>query len=256
MAEKKESSVLFSLQELKSIEETRQKEEVEAQQRAEAERVRAIREAEERKRAAERAAIEAKELAERQARERLEQMARDERMRLEQAERDARMKAQAALERQRAAKEMEINAVLTRKKRPVVLKLIAGTLVTAALGLGAFLFYQQYEAQQKEKRFQAELLAMREDIAQKEADYDRLLAEEDQQYTSLIGAKTEGERDELARRYKAKQAELERQRQKLQELRELEEAKRARDAERERRAREEKKKVKVKCDPNDPLCGI
>jgi colicin import membrane protein len=256
MSDKKESSVLFSLQELKSIEKDRQREEVEARQRAEAERIRAQREAEERQRAAERAAIEAKQLEERMARERAEQQAREERMSLEKQERDARTRAQTLLEQQRAAKQMEIHAIAVRKKRPVALKVIAGTLVAATISIGGFIFWQEYQAVQKDKKFKAELLAMREDIAQKELEYDRALGEEDQQFAQLIGAKNEAEKVELEKRYLAKQREAERQAEKLRQLREWEEEKRQRDAERERRIREERKKVKVKCDPNDPLCGI
>jgi colicin import membrane protein len=257
MAERKESSVLFSLRELKDIESQRQREEEEAARRAEAERLQALRNAEEQARAAERAAIEAQAAAERAHRERLEQQAREERMQLESAERQARQKAQAALDQQRMARELEIQQVLMRKKRPVALKLIAGTLVAGLLSLGVFLFFQMHQARAKEQQFQKELLAMRENIAAKETEYDRLLTDDDRQFAQLIASKSVEERKELQRRWEQNQAKLARQAEELAQLREIERNKRQREQQRQERIKQDAKKIKTKnCDPNDPLCGI
>ncbi len=152
MAERKESSVLFSLRELRSIEEERIAEEEAARRRAEEERRRAVEEAERRAREEQEARRAAAEEAERRGREEVEKRHREERLRVEEAERRARVEAQASLEQQRLHKEMELRAMELQKKRPTALIAIATILLLAVGGLG-FLAYkktQESDAQGKQ----------------------------------------------------------------------------------------------------------
>lgn len=252
MAEKRDNSVLFSLRELRGIEEQRVEEEADSKRRAEEEALRQKMEAERRAREEQEAAIRAQQEAEQQAREEAERRARDEQMRLEEAERRARVEAQAQIEQQRLAKEMEIRALEASKKRPTALIAIAGVLVVAVVGLGVFL-YKKAEAADKADRARQEAL-----IAQQQAEerLAKLTAEIEEQQaaledlqTQLAAADSEAERAALRKKMAAKQAALDRLK------------KQARDGRRGgRRGGNKPDKddgtINVKCDPSDPLCGL
>ena len=148
--EKRENSVLFSLRELRQIEEKRVEEEETAARSAEEARIRAKMEEERRKREEEEAKVRAAEDAERQIREAQERRVRDEQLRLEEAERRARVEAQAQLDAQRLSHEMELRRHEISKKRPVGLMVAAGVLLVAIVGLGFFLYNKNQEANAKD----------------------------------------------------------------------------------------------------------
>ncbi len=251
MAEKKESSVLFSLRELREIEEERIQEEHTAKKQAEEARVRAQQEAERRAREEEEGRRRAAEQAERSAREAVENREREERLRVEEAERRARVEAQASIEQQRMHKELEIRAIEAQKKKPTWLIAVAGGLVLVVGILGFWAYNRSQEADREKRESDAKLAALMKDIDTTQAEFNRLSKETEDKYTKLLSAKTDEEKRA------AQEA--------------LDKAKRERDAagkaldslkDKARKSRgggEGKKddgKINVKCDPNDPLCGI
>jgi colicin import membrane protein len=133
--EKRENSVLFSLRELRQIEESRVKEEEHAVRSAQEARQAAAQEAERKRREAEDAKVRAERdevLRIEQAREGAE---REARMRVESAEAMERQRVQAALEQQRLQHEMELRRAEVAKKRPTWMLAVTG----AALVLTALL---------------------------------------------------------------------------------------------------------------------
>ena len=95
--QKRESSVLFSLRELRSIEETRVKEEEDATKAAEEARIRAKMDEERRGRDAEEAKVKAQEDAARRDREAADQRAREDAVRVQEAEARHRAEQMAQL---------------------------------------------------------------------------------------------------------------------------------------------------------------
>jgi hypothetical protein len=173
MAEKRENSVLFSLRELKNIEEDRVREEDDAQKaRADAEH--AAREAELRRQADERARMErdAQEAEERRLME-IERQRREEGLRLEEGERKARVEAQMKLEESRLKMEIEARAVHGARKKPVGLIAVAVVLFLAVGGLGIFAYNKHLENEKKNADI---LLAQADAKAQKEA-FDKEMAD-------------------------------------------------------------------------------
>jgi hypothetical protein len=133
--EKRENSVLFSLRELRNIEENRVKEEEHAVRSAEEARAAAAQEVERRRREAE----EAKLRAEREEILRIETVRenaeREARMRVESAEAMERQRNQAAIEQQRLQHEMELRRAEVAKKRPTWMLAVTGFALVAAVGL-------------------------------------------------------------------------------------------------------------------------
>ncbi|HYU15842.1 MAG TPA: hypothetical protein VEL05_07220 [Candidatus Acidoferrum sp.] len=250
MAERKESSVLFSLRELRSIEEERIAEEEAARRRADEERKRAAEDAERRVREAEEARRLAAEEAERRGREEAERHHREGRLRVEEAERRARVEAQAQLEQQRLHKEMELRAMEVQRKRPTALIAVAVILLVAVGGLGFFAYKKSQESEQLDKQ----LAALQQQMDRTSGEVNGLAAKLQQDLEAIRAAKTEEERkaaeakaDETKRQLTAKQ-------EALANLK-----KRARESGGEARAKEPKaqdKTIKTNCDPNDPLCGL
>src|SRR5215471_21608459 len=160
MAERRENSVLFSLSELRRVEEERIKQEeaeaqarIEAAERARLDAERRVRDEEERKQR------EAQEFAMRERLER-ERLDRDHRVRIEEAglrvkaEADARLREQQMhLEMQLKAKHPPIKAIVT----------IVGALFLVVCALGYYM-YSQHEA---EKRAQDAIIARQQEDARK-----------------------------------------------------------------------------------------
>ncbi len=124
--EKRENSVLFSLRELRQIEENRVQEEDAAVRTAEENRVRAAEAAARARQDAEEAKIREERdaaLAIETARENAE---REARMRVESAEATERQRQQAALEQQRLQQEMELRRAEIAKKRPTWMLAVTG----------------------------------------------------------------------------------------------------------------------------------
>jgi uncharacterized protein YhaN len=136
--EKRENSVLFSLRELRQIEENRVQEEEHAVRSAEQARATAAQEAERRRREAE----EAKAREERDELLRIEQARenaeREARMRVESAEATERQRQQAALEQQRLQQEMELRRAEVAKKRPTWMLVVTGLAIVGTIAAGIF----------------------------------------------------------------------------------------------------------------------
>jgi colicin import membrane protein len=157
MAERRENSVLFSLRELRNIEDERVKGEeeaeqarVEAEQRAREEAIRRSKEEEERKvREAEERIV-----RERQEKERHE---REQQTRLQESERRAQIEAAAKLEQARI--EAEARARMDAKKFPIgaVVGGIIGLIVLAGGIMGYLVHQHNVEVQQERAAAQAKL---------------------------------------------------------------------------------------------------
>ena len=252
MAEKKESSVLFSLRELREIEEERIQEEHTAKKQAEADRIRAQQEAERRAREEEEGRRRAAEQAERAAREAVENREREERLRVEEAERRARVEAQANLEHQRMHKELEIRAIEAQKSKPTWLIAVAGGLVLVVGILGYWAYNRSQEADRDKAESEARLAAIMKDVETTQAEFNRLSKETEEKYQKLLMAKTDEEKAAAQQALDKAKADRDAKGRALENLKG-----KARDT---RRGGGEGKKddgqIKVKCDPNDPLCGI
>jgi hypothetical protein len=250
MAEKKESSVLFSLRELREIEEERIQEEHTAKKQAEENRIRAQQEAERRAREEEENRRRAAEEAERRAREAVENREREERLRVEEAERRARVEAHAQLEHQRMHKELEIRAIEAQKKKPTWLIAVAGGLVLVVGILGFWAYNRSQEAEKAQRESDAKLAALMKDIDSTQADFNRLSRETEEKYQKLLNAKTDEEKRAAQEALDKAKAERDAKGQALEGLKNKARKERTGDG------KKDDGKINVKCDPNDPLCGI
>ncbi|HEU5055386.1 MAG TPA: hypothetical protein VFU21_02620 [Kofleriaceae bacterium] len=251
MAEKKESSVLFSLRELREIEEERIQEEQTAKKRAEEERIRAQQEAERRAREEEEARRRAAEEAERAARDAVERREREERLRVEEAERRARVEAQADIEQQRMQKELEIRAIEAQKKKPTWLIAVAGGLVLVVGILGYWAYNRSQQADEDKRKFEAERAALLKDIDNTQAEFNRLSKETEDKYQKLLLAKTDEEKAAAQAALDKAKAERDAKGKALENLKG-----KARKGGGGGGEKKDDGKINVKCDPNDPLCGI
>ena len=177
--EKRENSVLFSLRELRQIEENRVQEETEAVRSAEEQRVRAREAAERAVRDAEDARVRAERDAQLQIETARENAEREARMRVESAEAAERQRQQAALEQQRLQQEMELRRADIAKKRPTWMLAVMGFALVAAVGMIFFAIRSRSESEEAEKA-----KARAEEIA-KQAVKD---AEEAQQKVERLAA--------------------------------------------------------------------
>jgi hypothetical protein len=191
--EKRENSVLFSLRELRQIEESRVQEEVNAQRSAEESRVRAIQDQEQQRRDAEEARVRGIHEEEQRQRDTAEARIREERMRMQEAETQARIRAQAELDQQRMANEMHIKMQEVAKTRPTWLLAIAGILTVSIISLGVFFYKRHREASVAEAR-NRELAIQQEqsqkEIAQLTEDFSKLQTELDSLENELSAANT------------------------------------------------------------------
>jgi hypothetical protein len=171
MAERRENSVLFSLKELRGIEDgrvKREKEEMAA--RLEAERAA--------KEAAERSARESVERARREEEERLrrieeekENRLREDQVRLQEAERRARVEGEMRIQEERMR--LEANAKVVHKSPIKAIVSITAVLVVVAGGLG-YKMYGDHQAEMAVARANAARLAEEAKAAQ--AEFERRLA--------------------------------------------------------------------------------
>jgi hypothetical protein len=158
--EKRENSVLFSLRELRQIEESRVKEEEHAVRSAEEARLAAQQQADRSRREAEEARLRAERdelLRIETARENAE---REARLRVESAEAMERQRQQAALEQQRLQQEMELRRAEVAKKRPTWMLAITGFALVAAVGLIFFAVWSLHKSNEAaEAKDKAEKIA-------------------------------------------------------------------------------------------------
>src|SRR5688500_2053360 len=144
--EKRENSVLFSLRELRQIEENRVQEEEHAVRSAEEARARAQAEAERRRLDEEQAKINAEREHLRQIEEAKLAAEREARMRVESAEASERARQQAALEQSRMQQEMELRRAEIAKKRPTWMLAVTGLALVAAVALIFFAINRMRES--------------------------------------------------------------------------------------------------------------
>ncbi len=256
MSERKESSVLFSLRELQTIEEERVSEEAQSAIRA-AEEVRLAKEAEAQSiRDAEEARRQAAELAERQAREEVERRQREEQLRLEEVERRARVDAQALIEQQRLAKEMELKIMETKRKKPAWI--IAAIGVALLVGGLLVVFKMQADSREEQAKKDAALAVEMADLKKAEkarkVAIDQSQAALDEQLEILKNAHDEETRN-------AALAAIGAEKQRLSDLRVAnakarEAAGKKAAAAKKAKKRADKKKFNKCVNSSDPLCGL
>ena len=256
MSERKESSVLFSLRELQTIEEDRVSEEAAEVVRAEETARNAVEAEAQRIRNEEESRRVAAENAERQAREAVEQRQREEQMRLEESERRARVEAQAVVEQQRLAKEMDLRLMEQKRKKPAwIIAAVVG--VVLVLGLVFFLKSQSDAAEAAErdrKAVAAEVARMKKGIAATDAQIDAAQLKMEEAFTQLEAAKDdESKQRAIAARDQAK-ADIKRAR----EIKKNQQEALAKQAKAKKvRAKNKEKKLINKCAKSkDPLCGL
>jgi len=162
--EKRENSVLFSLRELRQIEESRVQEEENAVRSAEEERRRAKEDAERRAREAEEAKIREERDHQRSIEEARLAAEREARMRVEAAEAAERQRHQAALDQQRLQQEMELRRAEVAKKRPTWMLVVTGFALVAAIGL-IFFAIQKMNQSSEDNKAKAEAEAIAEKAA-------------------------------------------------------------------------------------------
>ena len=172
--EKRENSVLFSLRELRQIEENRVQEEEHAVRSAEEQRLanqqadeRRLRDAEEARARAERDEL----LRIEQAREGAE---REARMRVESAEGAERQRQQAALEQQRLQHEMELRRAEVAKKRPTWMLAVTGLAVVMAVVLVFFAIQKMNQSDTDSKRAKDAEIAAQQAINDAKAATEQL----------------------------------------------------------------------------------
>ncbi len=207
MAERRENSVLFSLRELRNIEDERVKGEeeaeqarIEAERRAKEEAIRRAKEEEERKiREAEERA-----LRERQERERHE---REQHTRLQESERRAQIEAAAKLEQARI--EAEARARMEAKKFPIgaVVGGVIGLIVLAGGIMGYLVHQHNVELAQQQQAMQAQADAERKKLAQEAAAQAATLKKElEELQGQLDKATNDAERAQIRAKMLAAQA--------------------------------------------------
>jgi len=202
MSDRRENSVLFSLKELRQIEDDRvrrEQDEVrareEAARRAQEEAIRRAREEEENKKRAEEDRLRRIE-EEKVARE------REERLRLEEAERRHRVEAEARLREEKMR--LEIQAAAQAKSPLKAILVVTVVLVAIAGGLG----WKMYTQHQAEKAaIEQQLAAERERLRQAELNYEkeRVAIRKDME-DKLAAAKSEAERAQIRQEAQAREA--------------------------------------------------
>jgi hypothetical protein len=166
-SEKRENSVLFSLRELRQIEESRVQEEEHAVRSAEEERRIAREAAEAKVRDAEESKIREERDHQRSIEESRVAAEREARMRVEAGEAAERQRNQAALEQQRLQQEMELRRAEVAKKRPTWMLAVTGFAIVAAIGLIFFAIQRKNAADEADK--QAEIDRRAKEVAVKVA---------------------------------------------------------------------------------------
>ena len=191
--EKRENSVLFSLRELRQIEENRVQEEENAVRTAEEARVRAQQDAERRRREEEDTKIQAERDHQRSIEEARLGAEREARMRVESTEAAERQRHQAAIEQQRMQQEMELRRAEIAKKRPTWMLAVTGLALVAAVGLIFFAINRMREsdasAEAKRKAEAAAAQAVK-DAEEAKQQLDRVMKDLDELDTKVGQAVT------------------------------------------------------------------
>jgi uncharacterized protein HemX len=143
-------------------------------------------------------------------------------------------------------------AVPPPKRQPLVFAIAgAGAVVLASV---VFLVVNTHSTSVKEKAAAARLAQFEMEMVEVQRELDKLLKEKDAEFQKLLAANTEEEKKAAQAALDRKNAEIKAKQEALSGLRD-----KARDTKKGGGDKEPKKddnKIKVKCDPNDPLCGI
>jgi len=160
MSDQNPNSVLFSLEELRRIEEERVTAEQDAQHRARQAEEQAKLDAERQAREQEEARIRAEEAQQRADQEAKDHADREERIRIAEAERRARVEAEMQLQQQRIAAAADADArVKARRLRNTILG-IAGVAILLLGGLGYWLYLKNVETLKGEQALAAQKKAL------------------------------------------------------------------------------------------------
>ncbi len=256
MSERKESSVLFSLRELQTIEEDRVSEEAADVVRAEEAATAAVEAEAQQIRNDEESRRVAAETSEREAREAVEQRQREEQMRLEESERRARVEAQSVVEQQRLGKEMELRIMEQKRKKPAW---IIAVVVGAVMVVGLVLFFQNQAAEKERAKKEEAALQLRQKnyekrVALAQADVKQAQDDVADAFIRLEGAVDEKSRDEAKAAGKRAREALKNKQARLESIRVAGVAKAK--AKVKAKARKEKKLIDKCAKSNDPLCGL
>ena len=127
----------------------------------------------------------------------------------------------------------------------------AGAVVLASV---LFFALRPDPVEQQEKAAAAHLDRLQKEMAATQADIDRVITEKDAEVQKLLAARTEEEKRAAQRALDAKNAEIRAKAMALKGLRDK--ARQAGGARSDEKDKDRAKGVAVKCDPNDPLCGI
>ena len=203
-AHKEESSVLFSLRELKQIEVSRIQEEAHAVRDAELARARAREEAERTAREAEQARVAAERAHARSMEEARVAAEREARMRVEAAQAAERARVQAELDRQRLQEEMELRRAEVAKKRPTWMLVVTGAAMVAAVALVWFAIQKMNQseednrtrqvAQEQAQRAIAESKEAHRKLESVEKDLEELEGKMKSAETALMTAQNDADR--------------------------------------------------------------
>lgn len=210
MAERRPDSLLFSLKELRRIEDDRVKQEEDDEQAKEAAAIQAKKDAEQRARDEE----EAKRLAEedriRREHEEKERQTREGKLRVQEAERRARVEAEMQLQQQRLAMEMEAKSSHRKSLQWKLFWIVLCAAIVIGGGLGYFFYSKSQEADRlaEDKRRQEQMLEkMRKDQAEKDRiaqqEQDELNKKINNLMASLASAKDDGARELLRKQIRS-----------------------------------------------------
>jgi colicin import membrane protein len=176
MAEKRESSVLFSLRELRQLEDDRVKTEQDelaarlaAEKQAKEDAERRAREDEERKRQDEENKVRAEA-------ERKEAADREERIRIAETERRAQVEAQMQLEQQRLHLDHQVKLASAPTKSHKALYAIIGVMTLLVVGLGVAYYVHKKHADEEAQRARDEIAALQksvDDAIDKQAQFNK-----------------------------------------------------------------------------------
>jgi hypothetical protein len=253
MAEqKRESSVLFSLRELRKIEEDRVQQEKDAQQqKIEDERNRVLAEEQRVRDEAERARREVA-AAEKARLDEEDRRRREDELRLAEASEKARVDAQARLEEQRLRMEIDARAKANSTRKAKVLVSASVGMAVIVAGLGVYAWKANSDREETKRLTQ---LA----IVKKEEAINELLRQRDAEATQIAAMQAQTAKD--VEELKATQDAAEQQR--IRDRIDRRQREIAAAAERERAIREAaeaRRRAPVKINncknPNDPLCGL
>ena len=182
-SDRKPNSVLFSLKELRSVENQRRTQEQEQQQRQEQKRQRRQQQARRKQQEQARQKQLEQEQQQRQDQERRERQAREDQLRLQEAEQRARVEAEMELQRQRQKLELQ-----QRAQTPGAGRWLPAVIATVVLGavsgyMGHALHQQQLQTRATTSQLQVTRAKLRAsaDLLQQRARQDRALLQSQQQ---------------------------------------------------------------------------